>query len=126
MYNDQKLKPLRQDLRKRETDAERKLWYFLRGRRMAGLRFFRQYSAGPYILDFFCPKMRVAIELDGGQHNDPDRKEYDAARTSFLQGLDIQVVRFWNSEVSRNIEGVLDTILAITPPASPCFKGRRI
>lgn len=71
------------------------------------MRFFRQYSVGPYILDFFCPAINVAVELDGGQHNLSEGKEYDAARSEYLNAHGIQVVRFWNNEVLGEIDGVL-------------------
>ena len=70
LYNDPSTKLDRRRLRKNATDAERKLWSILQSRRMAGLKFFRQYSVGSYILDFYCPERRLAIEVDGGQHAD--------------------------------------------------------
>lgn len=71
------------------------------------MKFIRQYSAGPYILDFYCPDMRVAVELDGGQHNESGGKAYDAARTEYLQAHGIDVLRFWDTDVLLNIYGVL-------------------
>ena len=70
LYNDPSTELDRRRLRKNATDAERKLWSILRSKRMAGLKFFRQYSVGSYILDFYCPERRLAIEVDGGQHAD--------------------------------------------------------
>ena len=70
LYNDPSAKLDRRRLRKNATNAERKSWSILRSRRIAGLKFFRQYSVGPYILDFYCPEQRLAIEIDGGQHAD--------------------------------------------------------
>ena len=72
------------------------------------LRFLRQYSVGNYILDFYCPAIRLAIELDGGQH--ADNKEADKSRTSFLNLQDITVLRFWNNDVFKNTDGVLQMI----------------
>jgi len=73
---------------------------------MSGLRFIRQYGVGPYILDFFCPEQRLAIEVDGGQHADAYGQEHDADRDKYLKELDIRVIRFWNSDVLQNLEGV--------------------
>jgi very-short-patch-repair endonuclease len=83
-YNNQKLKPLRQALRRNQTDAERKLWNAIRRRQLLGLKFIRQYSVGNYILDFYCSEKRFAIELDGGQHADEENKKADDERTAYL------------------------------------------
>jgi len=106
LYNDPSRKPDRRRLRKDATDTERKLWSILRNRQMAGLKFFRQYSVGPYILDFYCPEERLAIEVDGGQHGDTRGQRCDARRNSYLGDVNIRVIRFWNNDVLRNIEGV--------------------
>jgi very-short-patch-repair endonuclease len=105
LYNDPIRKSDRRRLRKDATDAERKLWTILRDRRIAGLKFFRQYSIGPYILDFYCPDERLAVEVDGGQHADVQGQEHDAKRDRYLRELNIRVIRFWNNDVLRNIEG---------------------
>ena len=110
LYNDPATKLNRCRLRKNATDAEQKLWSILRSRQMAGLKFFRQYSVGPYILDFYCPERRLAIELDGGQHADVYRQQHDAHRDSYLRELSIRVIRFWNNDVLQNIEGVGERI----------------
>jgi len=106
LYNDPTAKLDRRRLRKDMTDAERKLWSILRSRRMGSLRFFRQYSVGPYILDFYCPERRLAIEVDGGQHGDVYGQRHDARRESHLGGLDIRVITFWTNDVLQNTEGV--------------------
>jgi very-short-patch-repair endonuclease len=77
---------------------------------MAGLRFFRQYSIGPYVIDFYCPEERLAIEVDGGQHADVRGQGHDAKRQRYLQELNIHVMRFWDNDVLRNIEGVMQKI----------------
>lgn len=71
------------------------------------MKFFRQYSVGPYILDFYCPTIKLAVELDGGQHNQPESKEYDETRSEYLKTKGIKVVRFWDNEVLLNMESVL-------------------
>ena len=109
-YNNPVLKPRRQDLRKNQTDAEKVLWRHLRGQQLDGFRFFRQYSVGPYILDFYCPQIRLAVELDGGQHAESDIIAYDKERTQYLKSFDIKMLRFWNNEMLGNTDAVLEKI----------------
>jgi very-short-patch-repair endonuclease len=106
LYNDPERRPDRRRLRKDETDAERKLWSMLRNRQLGGLKFFRQYGIGPYILDFYCPQQKLAIEVDGGQHADERGQEHDAKRDRYLREMHIRMIRFWNNDVLQNIEGV--------------------
>lgn len=108
MYNDQIQKIRRQKLRKNQTEAEKILWEKVRNRKLDGLKFYRQYSIGPYILDFFCPKTRVGIELDGEQHK--EAKEYDKERKFFLEKSGVHIIRFWNQEIINNLENVLENI----------------
>lgn len=116
--NDRLFKDRRKDLRARSTDAERLLWQRLRGRQICDLKFFRQFSIGPYILDFYCPKIQFAIELDGSQHATEHGLAYDHERTSYLESKGIKIIRFWNNEVLTNIEGVLEKILIENAPNS--------
>ncbi len=106
------LKVRRKELRKNQTDCERILWQKLRNRQVNHLKFFRQYSFGSYILDFYCPEIRLAIELDGGQHMTAENKEYDQQRTSYLEANEVRVLRFWNTEALNNLEEVLTEVLA--------------
>jgi very-short-patch-repair endonuclease len=110
-YNDRSAKEKRRTLRKNQTDSERKLWSVLRGKQLDGVKFFRQYSAGPYILDFYCPSCRLAVELDGSQHGDDNQKIRDERREKYLKQNDIFVLRFWNDEVMDNFEGVAGKIV---------------
>jgi len=120
MKNDPILKDRRRFLRRKQTDAERAFWSKVRNGQFHRLKFFRQYSVGLYILDFYCPAKKLAVELDGGQHNLSDGREYDAERTAYLNGHGIVVVRFWNNEVLQEIEGVLMRLEQfITPPVLP-------
>jgi very-short-patch-repair endonuclease len=96
-------------LRRNLTEAEKKLWLHLRAHRLADAGFRRQHPIGIYIVDFCAPREKIIIELDGDQHS--EQKEYDEMRTAFLQARGYRVLRFWNSEVMRNIYGVLGTIL---------------
>ncbi|OGE83171.1 MAG: DNA-cytosine methyltransferase [Candidatus Doudnabacteria bacterium RIFCSPLOWO2_01_FULL_44_21] len=110
-YNDQILKTRRKDLRRNQTDSEKMIWDLIRGKKCKGYKFFRQYSVGLYILDFYCPSLRLSIEIDGGQHNEEINKEYDKTRTSYLSGQNIKELRFWNNEVFENLDGVYQKIL---------------
>ncbi len=109
--NAKNLKPFRKSLRKNATDAERKLWSKLRNKQLMGFKFHRQYSIQQYILDFYCPEKRLAIELDGSHHAEDETREYDQNRTNELQAHNIKVLRFWNSEVTSNINAVIETIV---------------
>ena len=98
------LTPRVRELRKNATKQENRLWYeFLREYRP---RFTRQRVVGSYILDFYCGKAKLAIELDGSQHFEPGSMEYDRIRTGFLESLGIQVIRFTNLDINQSFEGV--------------------
>lgn len=115
------------ELRKNSTDAERHLWQHLRLRQINGDRFRRQRPAGPYILDFVCLEKRVAIEVDGGQHNEADSR--DRERDEWLRKQGFVILRFWNHEVLNQIEVVKEVIwktLNETPSlVLPRERGRR-
>ena len=89
----------RRDLRNHGTPAEAALWRLLKKRQLRGFKFRRQFGVGPYILDFYCPEKKLAIELDGAVHNDPARRCYDAERTHALNAEGIRVLRFENRAV---------------------------
>ena len=97
-------------LRRCQTDVERKLWYLLRDRRFAGLKFRRQQPIGPYVVDFICFEKGLVVELDGAQHGTDKAVEYDAKRTAFLKSQGLRVIRFWNHEVNEDIEALRDAI----------------
>jgi very-short-patch-repair endonuclease len=97
-------------LRRDATAAERKLWVVIGDRRLGGHKFRRQYPVDRYFADFACPAARLIIELDGGQHHED--ADYDAKRSEELMACGWRVLRFWNTEVMDNVEGVADTILA--------------
>jgi very-short-patch-repair endonuclease len=97
-------------LRKEQTDAEKLLWYLLRGRRFCGFKFRRQYPICGYILDFYCNDAGFAVELDGGGHNYEEQRLYDEERTKVLEAASIRVVRFWNNDVLNSVEDVLEEI----------------
>jgi very-short-patch-repair endonuclease len=103
-----KLIEFAKELRKNSTDAERKLWYFLRGKNFIDLKFRRQEVIGNYIVDFVCFKKKLIIELDGGQHN--EFREKDIPREEWLKKQGYKILRFWNSEVLNNTNGALTLI----------------
>lgn len=111
LYNNKVLRDRRQELRNGATEAEKILWDNLKHSKLGGFKFVRQYSVGPYILDFYCPKLRLAIELDGSQHSERDTILYDKDRSDYLDAVCIKVLRFWNMEITKNIKGSIDKIL---------------
>lgn len=94
-------------LRRNSTDAEMRLWLSLRDRRLVGHKFLRQVSIGPYTVDFICREYRLIVEVDGGQHADSDT---DKIRDGFLDARGYRTLRFWNSDIMTNLEGVLTLI----------------
>jgi len=112
-------------LRRGMKDAERALWFHLRGARLGGFRFRRQHPMPPYVLDFYCAAARLVIELDGGQHTETA----DASRTHFLQAQGQRVLRFWNDEVVTQTQAVLEATLSalqarpLTPTPLPSGEG---
>ncbi|OGP75883.1 MAG: DNA-cytosine methyltransferase [Deltaproteobacteria bacterium RBG_16_49_23] len=120
LRNDPTLKQHRRELRRNQTEAEKALWAHLRNKQFHGMKFFRQYSIGHYILDFYCPTMKLGVELDGGQHNQFENHEYDKSRSEYLMAHGIEVRRFWDHEVLINMEGVLFELgPKVTPPRLP-------
>jgi very-short-patch-repair endonuclease len=99
----------RRELRRTLTDAERLLWRHLRSNQ-AGVKFRRQETVGPYILDFYCREARLAIEVDGDGHTAPDKIAYDQRRTKFLNQQGIEVLRFGNLDVLTRAPDVLQAV----------------
>lgn len=99
-------------LRREETKAEKILWQNLRNCNV-GVKFRRQHPIDMFIVNFFAPSIKLAIELDGSTHN-KESKEYDKNRTKYLESKNIKVVRFWNSEIENNLEIVLNKIRKYT------------
>jgi len=97
------------ELRHNLTEAEAKLWRFLRAHQTHEVHLRRQHAIGHYIVDFCSPRKKIIIELDGGQHL--DQQEYDEQRTEFLQSRGYRVLRFWNHDVINDMDGVIRTIL---------------
>jgi very-short-patch-repair endonuclease len=110
IHNRKELEVFRKSLRNNGTPAEGALWKLLKGKQLEGRKFRRQHSVGFYILDFYCPAEKLAIELDGERHFTEDGKVYDERRTEYLKEIGIRVVRFENREVFENAERVLEVI----------------
>ncbi len=114
-----RLKAHSQELRGDMTDAERRLWSAVRMRQLDGLQFYRQRIIGDYIVDFYCPRARLVIEVDGGQHYSGKIIEADRLRDAHLRDLGLRVLRFSDIDVLTNLEGAVLSILEnITTPRS--------
>ncbi len=97
-------------LRKNQTDAESKLWSLLRNRQLANVKFRRQFPVDRYILDFYSPEYKLGIEADGGQHYSDEGKVKDELRAGKFSKYGIQILRFSNLDILKNIEGVYEVI----------------
>lgn len=104
------MKPFRRKLRNRMTPAEVALWMMIRNRHLNGERFLRQFSIGHYVVDFYCHKYKLAVELDGAGHFTPEGREYDVRRTEYLNSVGVRVIRFENLEVFNYPGQVLEEI----------------
>lgn len=98
-------------LRRRQTDAEQKLWRYLRARQINKAKFRRQFPAGQFVVDFCCPEHRLVVELDGGHHAAQIQK--DRQRDEILNQLGYRVLRFWDDEILKDTEAVLQTIASV-------------
>jgi very-short-patch-repair endonuclease len=107
---DKQLKSLSQRLRRNMTDAENMLWLKLRRKQLKGYQFYRQKIIGKYIVDFYCPRANLVIELDGGQHYSETGKAKDRARDDVLVEMGIKVLRFSDKDVFKNVGGVMEGI----------------
>lgn len=112
-FNKLSLESKRKALRQKMPQPEIMVWSKLRNRQLNGFKFKRQYSVGNYILDFYCPSDRLAIELDGDSHFRKSAKEKDQIRDNYLEALHINVLRFTNKEITENLEGVLEAIIKV-------------
>ena len=118
------LKHLARELRKNTTDAEKLLWSRLKMKQLSGCQFYRQKIIDDYIVDFYCHKAKLVIEIDGGQHYSERKSLGDRDRDMHLVSLGLSVLRFSNLDVLHNIEKVLEKIyLYSNPPESPFTKG---
>ena len=133
IYNRKAQTPMRRKLRSESPKAERLLWWRLRGRQLDGLKFRRQYGVGEYVIDFFCPNARLAVEVDGESHFAPRAESQDAKRQAFIESSGIRVLRFTNPQVYDGLDAVVDEIWRVArervaefeknPPQSPLVTG---
>jgi very-short-patch-repair endonuclease len=101
-FNISSEKEKRRNLRKNQTFCEKIMWTYLRDRKTLGYKFKRQYSVDHYVIDFYCPELKLAIELDGDVHDLPDQKEYDTCRQEYLEKFGITFCRITNDELMGN------------------------
>jgi very-short-patch-repair endonuclease len=99
-------------LRKGATDAENKLWRRLKHLEMRGTHFRRQMPIGDFVVDFACPAARLVIEVDGSQHREDETLVRDEKRTRWLESQGYRVLRFWNNDIARNVNDVMEAIYA--------------
>ena len=110
LYN-QNLKQISRVLRKNSTDVERRLWSKLRRKNLDGFQFYRQRIIVNYIVDFYCPRAKLVIEVDGGQHYYGKTQNDDLKRDEYLNSIGIKVLRFSDRDVLKNMDGVLESVL---------------
>ena len=123
IFNKPSVKEKRKTLRNDMTKTEKILWQHLKGEQL-GVKFRRQHSIGEYIADFYCPELKLVIEIDGDTHFTDDAIVYDKIRGNFFNSLEINVIRFTNEDVFKNIEGVIFSISeTIAPSKSPPNRG---
>lgn len=94
------------ELRKKSTPQEVIVWSRLKGRKFKNLKFRRQHLFIKYVADFVCLEKKLIIEIDGSQHKEDNQRRHDKERTAFLEGLGFRILRFWNNEVNKNLDGV--------------------
>ena len=107
IHSRMELKNRRRELRHNATDAEKRLWFFIKDRQLNGRKFTRQHSIYKYIVDFYCYKERLIIELDGGHHKENEQMKYDEERTKYLESIGHKVIRFDNTDVLFDTDTVL-------------------
>lgn len=111
IFNTKSVKPIRKNLRKNMPEPEKLLWRKLRNRQLLNYKFRRQFSVGKYIVDFYCPERKLAIELDGESHFLTNEAMHeDKNRQRFIENLGIKFLRFTNEEIMKNMDGVLEVI----------------
>jgi len=110
IFNKKKSQQRRRYLRQNMPKSEVLLWVKLKNKQMHGERFLRQYSVDQYVIDFYCPRLKLAIEVDGDSHFIGDAQEYDKERQSYIEALGIHFLRFTNTDICENIDGVCQTI----------------
>ena len=117
VYNKKSQTIKRKLLRGKLSSAEISLWKQLKTKKLDDRKFRRQYSFGRYVVDFYCPEVKLAIEVDGGYHKSANMKEYDPERQIFIESFGVKFLRFSNEDISQNLLAVLNKIrLNLSPP----------
>ncbi|MBP6942705.1 MAG: endonuclease domain-containing protein [Candidatus Buchananbacteria bacterium] len=117
LFNSRYRKPLRRKLRREIPRAEQILWKLIRNRKINGCKFRRQYSIGPYVVDFYCSELMLAIEVDGAVHfANKQIVKRDQERQCYIEYQGVTVIRFMNSDIYYHIDGVLERLYALTSP----------
>jgi len=117
-----KLKPLARNLRRNMTDAEQLIWSKVRRKQISDCQFYRQKNIGNYIVDFYCPKAKLIVEIDGGQHYENHGIKKDLERDQYFQTLGFTVLRFSDIDVLKNVNGVVERIQEhLKLSSDPCY-----
>lgn len=128
IFNQTKQKRLRIHLRKKSTEAEKLVWQKIRNRQLLGLKFRRQYGIEKFVVDFYCPELKLSVEIDGVTHSSEEELRRDKERQSRIEEFGITLIRFTNLDVYQNLDGVLTAILIKaeelkkSPPLNPLLK----
>jgi very-short-patch-repair endonuclease len=113
LFNKAPEKEKRRILRKNSTEAEVMVWAKLRGNQALGYKFRRQYSVGAYVIDYYCPALKLAVEIDGDSHSGAEAMANDEHRQASIESLGIRFLRFRNEDIYENLEGVLKAIAEV-------------
>ena len=110
VFNTSNVKGRRKQLRQNMPEAEIILWSRLKNKQISGIKFRRQYSVGKYVIDFYCAKKKLAIEIDGESHYKLNAPEHDEERQKWIEQFGIRFLRFTNDDIRKNLYGVMDAI----------------
>ncbi|MBU1017754.1 endonuclease domain-containing protein [Patescibacteria group bacterium] len=113
LFNSPEFRERRRKLRSESPKAEIILWGELKNKQVEGLKFIRQYGVGPYVIDFFCPALKLAIEVDGDSHFQEGAEEYDRRRQRFIERFNIHFLRFTNTDIYENLDGVVEELIYV-------------
>ncbi len=118
-FNRRHLTPLRRILRNGAPPAETRLWSRLKGKQVNGCKFRRQFSVENYVIDFYCPALKLAIEIDGRSHYEAGAAAYDSERQRLIERFGIRILRFTNTYICTNMDGVMARIAEETGAPNP-------
>ena len=116
LFNIKDAKAKRKILRRNPTDAESMIWLKLRNKEFKGYKFYRQYGIGYYVADFYCPKLKLVLEIDGASHHSENGLACDKVRADYFLSCGVKTMRFTNIDVLKNIQGVMEALWELTGP----------